>query len=87
MNCGSAASVIVLFVARHLFRVGFTASAATHFTTQSPNNHIGNHATHAYLGLTPEWGWRLGVTLVSLLILQLGYIWFMKSKRVFADVI
>ena len=39
------------------------------------------------LGLAPEWGWLLGVTLVSLVILQFGYIWFMKSKRVFADVI
>lgn len=38
-------------------------------------------------GLAPEWAWWLGVTLVSLLVLQLGYIWFMKSKRVFADVI
>ena len=38
-------------------------------------------------GLSPEWGWWLGVTLVSLLVLQFGYIWFMKSKRVFADVL
>jgi len=38
-------------------------------------------------GLMPEWAWWLGVTLVSLLILQLGYVWFMKSKRAFADVI
>ncbi len=38
-------------------------------------------------GLMPEWGWWLGVTLVSLVILQLGYVWFMKSKRAFADVI
>ncbi len=38
-------------------------------------------------GLVPEWGWWIGVTLISLLILQLGYVWFMKSKRAFADVI
>jgi len=34
-----------------------------------------------------EWGWWLAVTIVSLVLMQLGYVWFMKSKRVFADII
>jgi lipopolysaccharide transport system permease protein len=34
-----------------------------------------------------EWGWWLTVTIISLVLMQLGYVWFMKSKRVFADII
>jgi lipopolysaccharide transport system permease protein len=34
-----------------------------------------------------EWGWWLAVTIISLVLMQLGYVWFMKSKRVFADII
>ncbi len=38
-------------------------------------------------GQAPDWLW-LGITaLISVVILQLGYIWFMKTKRGFADVI
>ncbi|MFC1833971.1 ABC transporter permease [Thermodesulfobacteriota bacterium] len=34
-----------------------------------------------------EWGWWLAVTVVSLIIMQLGYLWYMRMKRVFADVV
>ncbi len=34
-----------------------------------------------------EWFWWFVVTAVSFVILQVGYVWFMKSKRAFADVI
>lgn len=36
---------------------------------------------------TPNWPRLMGVTLVSLVIMQLGYAWFMKTKRGFADVL
>jgi lipopolysaccharide transport system permease protein len=39
------------------------------------------------LGLPPDWGWWAAVTVFSFVALQLGYIWFMKSKRAFADVL
>jgi lipopolysaccharide transport system permease protein len=39
------------------------------------------------LGQPLEWGWWLAVTVASLVIMQLGYVWFMKSKRVFADIL
>lgn len=39
------------------------------------------------MGKQPQWGALLILTLISLVILQLGYIWFMKSKRAFADVL
>ena len=39
------------------------------------------------LGQPLNWGWWFVVTVVSLIIMQFGYVWFMKSKRVFADLI
>jgi lipopolysaccharide transport system permease protein len=36
---------------------------------------------------TPEWLWLGAVTLVGLAALQLGYAWFMKTRRGFADVL
>lgn len=38
-------------------------------------------------GRDVEWGWLALITLVSLIIMQLGYVWFMKTKRIFADAI
>jgi lipopolysaccharide transport system permease protein len=32
-----------------------------------------------------EWGWWSLVTIISFMIMQLGYIWFMRNKRKFAD--
>jgi len=38
-------------------------------------------------GQSIEWPWWFAVTIVSLIVMQSGYVWFMKSKRVFADII
>jgi len=38
-------------------------------------------------GLPPDWLWLGGVTLFSGLVMLAGYMWFMKIKRAFADVI
>lgn len=38
-------------------------------------------------GQMPEWGPWAVVLLVSLVVMQLGYAWFMKSRRGFADVL
>lgn len=38
-------------------------------------------------GQTPDWSWMLTTTIFSLAIMQLGYAWFMRTKRAFADVI
>jgi lipopolysaccharide transport system permease protein len=38
-------------------------------------------------GHPPEWTWLIVVTIASLAVFQLGYLWFMMSKRAFADVI
>lgn len=39
------------------------------------------------LGQGIEWDWLAAITLVSLLTMQFGYVWFMKTKRIFADAI
>lgn len=38
-------------------------------------------------GLRPDWIGLAWVTAVSLIAMQLGYVWFMKTKRGFADVL
>jgi lipopolysaccharide transport system permease protein len=38
-------------------------------------------------GQSLEWRWWVVVTIGSLLFMQFGYIWFMRTKRTFADVI
>lgn len=35
----------------------------------------------------PDWGWLAGITVLSFLVMQLGFAWFMKTKRGFADVL
>lgn len=38
-------------------------------------------------GQSLEWRWWAVATVVSLLVMQFGYMWFMRTKRTFADVI
>jgi lipopolysaccharide transport system permease protein len=38
-------------------------------------------------GQAPNWPWLAAVTGLALLVAQLGYAWFMKTKRGFADVL
>jgi len=38
-------------------------------------------------GDAPHWRRLGGVTVLSVLVMQLGYVWFMRSKRWFSDVI
>jgi lipopolysaccharide transport system permease protein len=38
-------------------------------------------------GRPPDWAWLIGVTVASVAVMQAGYVWFMKTKRGFADVL
>lgn len=38
-------------------------------------------------GQPPDWVWFLAVTILGIVLMQLGYVWFMKTKRGFADVL
>ena len=38
-------------------------------------------------GMMPQWSWLLAGCVFSLLVLLFGYVWFMKSKKAFGDVI
>ncbi|MCB9099339.1 MAG: ABC transporter permease [Anaerolineales bacterium] len=54
----------------------------------NPLTFIVNHFRRVTLwGQMPDWFEFLGLTLGTLIICLLGYIWFMKSKKAFADVI
>jgi lipopolysaccharide transport system permease protein len=58
------------------------------FMLLNPLTPIVQHARDTLLwGVVPDWR-SLGLVLIfSLLILQLGYVWFMKTRRGFADVL
>jgi lipopolysaccharide transport system permease protein len=54
----------------------------------NPLTTILEEARHTLLLSQPlNWGWWFFVTAVSIFIMQFGYVWFMKSKRVFADLL
>jgi lipopolysaccharide transport system permease protein len=38
-------------------------------------------------GISPDWRWFFFAMAVSVVVLILGFVWFMKSKKAFADVI
>jgi hypothetical protein len=38
-------------------------------------------------GQQPEWGWLLAVTVFAFVFMQCCYVFFMKSKRSFGDVV
>jgi len=38
-------------------------------------------------GRMPDWPWFFGGLAVAMLVMVLGFLWFMKSKRAFADVV
>lgn len=54
----------------------------------NPLTFIVNHFRRVMLwGQMPDWGEYLFITAAMLLICLFGYIWFMKSKKTFADVV
>ncbi len=54
----------------------------------NPLTHIINNFRRVLLfGQLPDWGWFLVLTAGTFVVCMLGYIWFMKSKKTFADVI
>jgi len=54
----------------------------------NPLTFVVNHFRRVILfGQLPDWGEFAAVTLLAGLLAWLGYIWFMKSKKTFADVI
>jgi lipopolysaccharide transport system permease protein len=54
----------------------------------NPLTFIVNHFRRVILwGQFPDWGEFLVMTVVTGVVCMLGYIWFMKSKKTFGDVI
>jgi lipopolysaccharide transport system permease protein len=61
------------------FRVVMQLNPLTHLTESARQTLLWN--------MWPDWYWLAGMTVLSAIIAQLGYAWFMKTKRGFADVI
>ncbi len=38
-------------------------------------------------GMCPDWSWFFYASILSIVVLVLGFFWFMKSKNAFADVL
>ncbi len=58
------------------------------FLYLNPLTFIVNHFRRvALLGMIPDWNEFLIMTVVMFGVCLLGYIWFMKSKKTFADVV
>lgn len=54
----------------------------------NPLTFIVNHFRRVILwGQLPDWGEFLVITALTFMVCMLGYIWFMKSKKTFADVV
>lgn len=54
----------------------------------NPLTFIVNHFRRVILwGQVPDWGEFLVITALTFVVCMLGYIWFMKSKKTFADVV
>ncbi len=59
--------------------------AAMQFNPLTP---LVQNARHTLLwGRAPDWSSMLAVTFASAVVMQLGYVWFMKTRRGFADVL
>ena len=48
---------------------------------------VDNFRRVALWGLAPDWPWLGGATLLSFLVMIGGYMWFMRRKQAFADVL
>ncbi|RME76198.1 MAG: ABC transporter permease, partial [Chloroflexi bacterium] len=54
----------------------------------NPLTFIVNHFRRVALwGQLPDWGEFVAITLLTSLVCMFGYIWFMKSKKTFGDVV
>lgn len=58
------------------------------FIELNPLTHIVENARRTLLwGMTPDWGSLAVVTVFTAIVMQLGYAWFSRARRSFADVV
>lgn len=79
---------LFFFISPIIFPLAATPESLRTFMRLNPFTTIMEDARATLiLGEPPQWEWWALVTFFSLVLMQLGYVWFMKSKRAFADVI
>ena len=81
-------SQLLFFLTPIFYRIENLPEGLRPIAVLNPLAHIVEGARRVLvLGQQPDWAAVGMVTLVGLLTMQLGYAWFMKSKRGFADVL
>jgi lipopolysaccharide transport system permease protein len=79
---------ILLFISGIFFPLSAVPEAYRLFIQLNPLTVILENSRKTLMwGAYPDWEWMALIGLLSLIVLQLGYAWFMKTKRAFADVI
>lgn len=90
-DIGNLISVIIrmmLFLTPIFYPITLVPEHVRFILYLNPLTFIVNHFRRVLLvGQRPDWGEYLILTVVMFAICVLGYIWFMKSKKTFADVI
>jgi lipopolysaccharide transport system permease protein len=78
---------VLLFMSGVFFPISTVPSGYQVLLKLNPLVHILEDARRTLLwGKLPDWRWWTVTTLLALIVMQLGYGWFIKSKRAFADV-
>lgn len=79
---------ILFFMTPIFYRVDSVPYPYRAILEVNPLSHAIEDVRNALMhGMHPDWPWLGAATLGSLLLAQLGYAFFMKSKRAFADVL
>jgi lipopolysaccharide transport system permease protein len=80
---------MLLFLTPIFYPIAIVSAPAFQFVMRlNPLSVIVENSRRTLLfGRPPEWGWLLAAGAMSLVLMQLGYVWFMKTKRGFADVL
>jgi lipopolysaccharide transport system permease protein len=79
---------VLFFLTPILYPISAVPAGLQFILYLNPLTFIVNHFRRVILwGQMPDWGEFLGVTVGTFVVCILGYIWFMKSKKTFADVV
>jgi lipopolysaccharide transport system permease protein len=79
---------ILFFMTPIIYPVSASPARLQFMFYLNPLTFVVNHFRRVILwGQVPDWGDFLVITAATAVVCMLGYIWFMKSKKTFADVV
>ena len=80
--------IFLFFISGIFFPIKFVPEELRNIFRLNPLVNVLEDARRVSLwGEMPDWQWLLFTLVFSLVLMQTGYIWFMKTKRGFTDVI